>query len=82
MRELVLLLLRHCMVDMRGQYCDVIEPMEAMWAEGSCPGTPPGTCTGTDTPGEIKPATQNENTAVSNVMCVEDGSLPTIHFTT
>ena len=40
-----------------GQYCDGgIPPIALMLAPGSCNPDPPGTCTGTETPGEIRPA--------------------------
>ena len=44
---------------MRGQYCDVMEPMVVILL-GSCRPPPPGTCTGTDTPGEINPEKQQD----------------------
>ena len=42
---------------MRAQYCELaMEPMALMLALGSWPSpVPPGTCTGTETPGDIRP---------------------------
>ena len=42
---------------MRAQYCELaMEPMALMLALGSWPRpVPPGTCTGTETPGDIRP---------------------------
>ena len=43
----------YCCHWIRGQYWEAIGPMAL--AEGSWKCPPPGTCTGTDTPGEIRP---------------------------
>ena len=58
----------YCCHWIRGQYWEAIGPMELAVGSWKCP--PPGTCTGTDTPGDIKPGVTQSSQSKSHLIII------------